>query len=540
MENKIGLRLRDKLLPMFVFPAVVGILTGVLIFVFKIASSFVMHESARSYGLVRENPAYLPLLVLGVSLIGVLSALLLKVAKECRGGGIPTAVASIRGLIPLQWVQGIFVLFGTALLTYLAGVPLGNEGPSVQMGAAVGKGNSRILGKNKSAWERYLMTGGACSGFAIATGAPLSGIMFAVEEAHRRFSVHLFAVASISVIFGTVTQRYLAFFFNVNTKLFDLTITDVMPMRYLWAAIIIGAACGVCSLLFTAAYRAVKKISKTWAGKIPFMAKIVTIFAVTAILGLLSANFIGTGHSLIEEILHGKVIWYAILAAFVVRAVVMICANNEGVTGGIFIPNLAFGAMIASLITEGLIALGLVDGQYYVILIVVGMASFLAASSRTPITAIIFAAEALCIAGNMIPVVFGVMVSYLIAEASGKMSFADTVIESRAEAAHHGKTPLIVDSFMTVQKGSFADGMEIRDILWPSTCAVLSVDKTASHSVQRGEHQIYAGDILHLHYQTYDAESTMQTLIAIMGEQPAEQMREQTHSGSDEHLVPAD
>ena len=527
--------------PYILLSMLVGVLTGVLIFCFKVAASHVIHSSERIYAFVRQNPIYIPLLIGGAVAIGVIASLILKFARECRGGGIPTAVASIRGLIPMKWGQGIFVLFASALLTFLVGVPLGNEGPSVQMGAGVGKGSSHVMGKRKRAWERYLMTGGACAGFAIATGAPLSGIVFAVEEAHRRFSVHLFAVASVSVVFGTITQRYLAFFFGGSTALFDdLTITTVMPMRYLWAAIIVGAACGVCSLLFTAAYRAVKKISKTWAGKIPFMAKIVTIFAVTAILGLLSANFIGTGHSLIEEILHGKVIWYAILAAFVVRAVVMICANNEGVTGGIFIPNLAFGAMIASLITEGLIALGLVDGQYYVILIVVGMASFLAASSRTPITAIIFAAEALCIAGNMIPVVFGVMVSYLIAEVSGKMSFADTVIESRAEAAHHGKTPLIVDSFMTVQKGSFADGMEVRDILWPSTCAVLSVDRTASHSVQQGEHQIYAGDILHLHYQTYDPELTMETLTAILGEQPAEQLREQSHHGSHEHLVPAD
>ena len=519
----------------------VGVLTGVLIFCFKIAASHVIHSSERIYAFVRQNPVYIPLLLGGAIAIGVIAALILKFARECRGGGIPTAVASIRGLIPLKWGQGIFVLFGSALLTYLVGVPLGNEGPSVQMGAGVGKSSSHLTGKRKLAWERYLMTGGACAGFAIATGAPLSGIVFAVEEAHRRFSVRLFAVASVAVVFGTITQRYLVFFFGGSTALFDdLTITTVMPMRYLWAAIIVGAVCGLCSLLFTRAYRTVKRLSKAFMDVVPFMAKIVIIFAVTALLGLVSANFIGTGHSLIEEILHGKVIWYAVLLAFVVRAILMICANNEGVTGGIFIPNLAFGAMIASMIAEGLIALGLVDGQYYVILVVVGMASFLAASSRTPITAVIFATEALCIASNIIPVIFGVTVSYLIAEASGKMSFADTVIESRAEAAHHGKTPLIVDSFMTVQKGAFADGMEIRDILWPSTCAVLSVDRTASHSVQQGEHQIYAGDILHLHYQTYDPELTMQTLTAILGEQPAEQLREQTHSGSDEHLVPAD
>ena len=531
--------IKTKLIPYILFPMIIGILTGILIFLFKIASSYVMHFSQRIYAFVRENPIYLPLLVGGVALIGVISAFVLKRAKECRGGGIPTAVASIRGLIPLKWVQGIFVLFGSALLTYFAGVPLGNEGPSVQMGAAVGEGSSRFSKKNKIAWERYLMTGGACSGFAIATGAPLSGIMFALEEAHRRFSTTLFAVASISVLSGTITQRYLSFFFKVDTTFFDLTISQVLPMKYLWAAIIIGVVCGLSSLLFTKVYRIVKVFSKTKAGKIPFMGKIVIIFAVTAILGFFSANFVGTGHDLIEDILHGKTVWYAILLAFFVRAVLMICANNEGVSGGIFVPNLAFGAMIASLVTDVLVALNLVDGQYYTILVVVGMASFLSASSRTPITAITFAAEALCVASNIIPVIFGVVVSYIIAEVSGKTCFTDAVIEARAEAAHHGKTAVIVDSHLTVQKGSFADGMEIRDILWPPTCAVLSIDKNHSHAFHHSAHEIREGDVLHLHYQTYDPNQTMEMFTAILGDQP-DDSRVRTHCGSDDHLVPLD
>ena len=63
MKVKIGLRLRDKLMPMLVFPAIVGIMTGLLVFVFKLTSSFVMHKSAEIYSQVRENPIYLPLLI---------------------------------------------------------------------------------------------------------------------------------------------------------------------------------------------------------------------------------------------------------------------------------------------------------------------------------------------------------------------------------------------------------------------------------------------------------------------------------------------
>ncbi len=539
MKLKDSSTIKTKLIPYILFPMLIGILTGVLIFLFKISASFVMSWSMKIYTIVRQNPQYLPFLIIGAAVLGIISALILTVAKECRGGGIPTAVASIRGLIPMKWVQGIFALCASALLTYLVGVPLGNEGPSVQMGAAVGKGSSRLSKKNNLAWERYFMTGGACAGFAIVTGAPLSGIMFALEEAHRRFSTTLFSVAAISVLFGTVTYRYLAFFFHVDISFLDLIIAEVLPMRYLWAAIIIGAACGVSSLLLTKFYRAFKEFSKTKAGKIPFITKLMIIFAVTAVLGFFSTNFIGTGHLLIEDILHGKIVWYTVLLAFFVRAVLTVYANHEGVSGGIFVPTLAFGAMIASLVSDALIALHLVDRQYYVILIIVGMASFLSATSRTPITAIAFSAEALCGAGNIIPVVFGVVVSYIIAEISGATSFADTVIESRAEAAHHKKTAVIVDSHWKVRKGSFVDGMEIRDILWPPTCTVLSIDRKYSHSLHHSLHELQEGDLIHLHYQTYNPEETREMLIAILGKQPDDKYA-RTHPGNDDHIVPSD
>lgn len=538
MQAQRASKVTHKLIPYIVFPIMTGILTGFTIFLFKICSSSVMHFSEKVYSFVRGNPIYLPLLVLGAAVIGMIAGVILKFAKECKGGGIPSAVASIRGLLPMHWIQGGFILFGSALLTYLAGVPLGNEGPSVQMGAAVGAGNARLFKKRRWEMERYLMTGGACSGFAIATGAPLAGIVFALEEAHKRFSTAIFMVTSISVLFGTVTYRYLCFFFHINTAFLELSITENLPSRYLWITILIGAACGICSILFTKLYRAVNRISKMRAGKKPFIVKLIIIFAVTALFGFLSSNFIGTGHTLIEAILHGKTVWYALLTVFAVRAVLMICANHEGVSGGMFVPNLAFGAMIASLMADGLIALHLIEAQYYAILIVVGMASFLSASSRTPITAVVFAAEALCVSSNIFPVIFGVAVSYIIAELFDKTCFTETVIESRVEAAHKGRDAIIVYSHMTVQKGSFADGMETRDILWPPTCVVLSIDRKLSHSVHYGMQELREGDVIHLHYQTYDPDQTMKMFTAILGKQP--DVHDEAHLGDDDHIVPLD
>ena len=519
------------------YPAIVGVLTGILIFLFKITSSKVMHISENIYSAVRENPKYLPLLILGVTAIGFGAAFLLKYAKECRGGGIPTAIASIRGLIPMKWLQGLFGLFLSSMFTYIAGVPLGNEGPSVQMGAAAGKATSDIgIRKNKRAWERYMMTGGACSGFAIATGAPISGIIFALEEAHRRFSPAIFMVASISVLTGTITQRVLSSIFNASTSLFHLTIDEVLPLKSIWIPMIIGVVCGLCAILFTHMYNVLKSTGSSSKFKLPFMLRITSIFTTVAILGFFSADFIGSGHSLIDKILERKSIWYIILLAFVIRGALLIFSNTQGVSGGIFIPTLAFGAIIAALVAEIFISTGLISEEYHSILIVVGMTSFLSASSRIPLTALVFAAEALCVTENILSVAVGVIIAYFVAEASGKESYTDTVIETRTETAHKDRLAVIVDTNMTVQPGAFATHMELRDIIWPPTCVILSISK--KHSVMH-EHssRIEEGDTIHLHYRTYDTRATQQALYDILGEQPKDK-NAKIRFGNDHHVTP--
>ena len=541
--HRLGMKMKntkhhiDKNLIAFIaFPAIIGVLSGVFIFAFKRASSYLMHVSADIYGFVRENSAYLPLLLLGAAALGLVSALILKYAKECRGGGIPTAIASIRGLIPLQWVQGVFALFFSSLITYLVGVPLGNEGPSVQMGAAIGKGSSELLGNKKRAYERYLMTSGACSGFAIATGAPLSGIVFAMEELHRKSSVSLIIVAVVSILTGTVTENLLSLWLNVNTSFLDLQISNRLPVSSLWAALVIGVACGLLACCFIYLYKKIGSFSQKALKGVPFTAKIVIIFVTVAILGFFVDGFTGSGHSLIEEIIHDHAVWYIVFACLILRGVVMVAANNEGVSGGLFVPTLAIGAMVAYLLSKSFVALGLIGEEYFAILIIIGMSSFLSASMRTPITATIFCVEALCGFDNIIPIIVGTITAYLVAELSGECSFTDTVIEARAKSVHKDRVPAIVDAHVTVKAGSFAQGKELRELLLPPTLTVLSVDSTNSDA-PRHAGTLHEGDVLHIHYQTYRAKDTMEILSHIFGEQENDE-RTKIHFGSEHHIVP--
>ncbi len=538
MKNDKSTYIKNIIFPCLIFSILTGIFTGILIFLFKAASTHIFNISAYAYSYVRACPALLPCLVLGAAALGLLSASILKHSKNCRGGGIPTSVAILRGLIEFKWLNSIFHLFASALITFLGGVPLGNEGPSVQMGTAVGRGTVRVFARKHKAWDRYIMTGGACGGFAVATGAPLTGIFFAFEEAHRRFSPMLFMTAAMTVVSATSVMRLLCEIFGISPYMFEFNSRSALPLKYLWIAAVIGIICGLAAVLFTKLYAAIGKLLSERLKKLPFTLKIVIIFALVAVFGFFSSGFMGTGHGLIDELIHGNGVWYLLILYFCVRAIFLMLANHAGISGGIFVPTLAFGAMIGALCSKLAIQMGILPAEYYVIPIITGMASFLSASSRTPITATTFALEALSGLSNILPITIGVTIAFLVIETCGITSLHDIVIAQKTETFNEGKISVVVDISVTVARDSFAVGKEVRDILWPPSCTVLSITKA---EISRSAHEagtIDVGDILELHYQTHSPKDTFAAIEAIVGEQKTDKPKEEHTVDENEHIVP--
>ena len=521
---------KNILIPCLVFSTAAGAGTGILIFLFKWAASSVIELSSSVYGAVREHPGYFPLLLLGAGLLGLAASVILRKVPDCRGGGIPTAIAILRGLIPFRWIRSIVFVFASAMLTYLCGVPLGNEGPSVQMGTAVGRG---IVQKHP-AWDRYIMTGGACAGFAAATGSPFTGILFAFEEAHRRFSPMIVLTTATAVLAGSSVMQLLCALTDMEYALFVFPAMPELPLMYFWTALAVGLTVGFAAAVFTVAYRKIRPLVKHTLGRVPFTVKITAIFMLTACVGFVSGDCIGSGHDLVDELMEGHGVWYLLIVWFLVRAFLLLIANNADVTGGLFVPTLAFGAILGALCGDILTTAGILPEDYYSVMVVIGVASFLGSASRTPLMALAFAGEALGGLPNLLPIAIGVTVAYLVVETLGIPAFTDTVIESKAEAAHAGKTPQIVDLHLTVAPDSFVVGKEIRDILWPPTCTVLSVHRNPD--APHDEPGIGGGDRLHVHYQTYDAEATLTTLEALVGEQA--DVRARVHTGDEHHHVP--
>ncbi len=508
--------------PAFIFGSLTGIFTAIVVMLYKVCASLVISFSEQGYAFIREHLYILPVALIVLFGIAWLFAIVYKKNPNLRGGGIPTSIGILRGIITFKWLRNIIGTFFLSLTTFLIGVPLGNEGPSVQMGTAIGRGTVYTMAKKRRAWDRYSMTGGACAGFSTATGAPISGIMFAIEEAHQRISPMIIIVSSVSVMFARITSELLAPILKVDISLFNVDTIISLKIRDIWIPLVIGIFVGLFAVLFLKMYRLIRIFFTKVLAKVPHQYKIFAIFVVTLCLGLVSLSFVSTGHHLIEELFEGKIAIYMLVLILLVRSVLTLSASANSVTGGMFVPILALGALISSILGKIMQSLFDFPNEYYVIILILGITACISSMMKTPLTAIFFAVEALSCYENILYVIIVSAVAFIITEVLGVKSINDTVVDVRVEEQNEGKQSIVIDTFATVQPESFAIGKQIRDIFWPANLFVLSVKHDESRGAEVDEHggkEIREGDILHVRYSTFDEEATIEELHAIVGVQ---------------------
>ena len=143
-----------------------GVLVGIVVAASSRVSFLIEHIFHFVQGVYKEmpgQPLYLLAMLLGYGVIVLIAGRLIRTNRDIKGSGIPQVEAELKGLMTLNWWSVLWKKYILGILAIASGLMLGREGPSIQLGAAGGKGIAKWL-KSSPVEERSLIASGAAAG----------------------------------------------------------------------------------------------------------------------------------------------------------------------------------------------------------------------------------------------------------------------------------------------------------------------------------------------------------------------------------------
>ena len=204
----------------------VGIITGVVIVVYRILASKLAVFFNYLYGYADKNILMIPAVFILLAASAFIVAEFVKKEPMISGSGIPQLEGILSRKLSINRMKVLFYKFVGGVICLGAGLSVGREGPSVQMGGCIGEEFSK-KGKKPDYEEVYLTTCGASAGLSAAFNAPMSGVMFALEEAHKNFSPMILLSAMIASLTADCVAKQ---FFGIIPSL-KFNQLNIMPIK---------------------------------------------------------------------------------------------------------------------------------------------------------------------------------------------------------------------------------------------------------------------------------------------------------------------
>ncbi|MBC6002471.1 ClC family H(+)/Cl(-) exchange transporter [Paeniclostridium sp. NSJ-45] len=432
-------------------------------------------------------------LVFGVLIIsGYLVALMLKKEPMIGGSGIPQVEGILMQKLKGNWFGILINKFVGGLIALGAGLSLGREGPSVQMGASIGEGFAKIF-KRVSVEEKYLITSGASAGLAAAFNAPISGVMFALEEVHKNFSpLVLLSVMSSALMSDFVTKNILGI-----GKSLSFVGVKPMDLKYYWLLIILGIAVGISGVIFNSGILKTQSMFKK--SKLSTEIKVIIPFLITGFIGLTAPILLGGGHELIMSLGNDSITLKMLLLFLFVKFIFTFVCFGSGVPGGIFFPLLVLGSLIGNIF--GIVATNVFDipSMYILNFIILAMAGHFASIVKAPITGIILICEMTGSFDHLLALAIVCVVSYITSDLLKSEPIYESLLHRWIEKDSHKFTPSQVRKSLmevVVQLGCEIDHKQIKDITWPENCLIVSITRGGKEIIPRGNTTLIGGDYL--------------------------------------------
>ena len=388
----------------------------------------------------------------------VIAIIVIHFFPLARGSGVNQTKAALyifNGYIPFRTAVGKFI---TSALAIGTGFSLGPEDPSLQIGACIASAVGRRMKLSRDRM-RLIAPVGAAAGLAAAFNAPISAVLFVIEEVIGRWTAGILGSVVLSAISSVVVVRW----FMGSESLFRIPPVELKRPSELIAYAILGIIGGLASVAFSSGIAYFRPRCRNMAPWTQYLQPAVAGLLIGLIGYLGAPQVMGAGYEYMDQAIHGQFTWQFLAILAGLKIVATLLSFVSGTPGGMFAPTLFIGAMFGAAVGGAEHAifphLAFSPGTYAL----VGMGVLFAGFLRAPMTSVFMVLE---VSGNysiILPVIIANTFAYVISRALQPVAIFDVLtrqdgLELPSMEEQREESVLRVEDAMQPARGPVLEG----------------------------------------------------------------------------------
>ncbi|KAG0240192.1 hypothetical protein BGX31_002181 [Mortierella sp. GBA43] len=383
-------------------------------------------------------------------------------APYAEGSGIPEVKTILGGFVIRHYLglETLAIKTVTLVLSAASGLSLGKEGPLLHIACCIGNVLPRVFPrfKNNEAQMREILSAASSAGISVAFGAPIGGVVFALEEMSYYFSSDTMWHSFFCAMAAAIALKLMDPFRNEKLVVFQVSYDHDWHGFEMIFYVLLGILGGLWGAFYISMNLRLAAFRKTsWLRIFPIY-EVFFVCLLTAVVGYpniftrvqapeLLANLFrecdggANYHGLCDE---GGIALrvFALLSASGVKGILTILTFGLAIPAGIFMPSMVIGALFGralGMLVQSwqvhhpgfwLFASCLPDvpcvtpGSYAM----VGAAAFMGGVTRMTVSLVIIMFELTGALTYVLPIMIVVMTSKWVGDAFGKEGIFDGII----------------------------------------------------------------------------------------------------------------
>ncbi len=414
--------MRDKFIIFFSFKdlelnlvfksLLVGLAAGGVSILYRLILASAENTSFYLYEIIKNNLGYLPVLLLVLVGLGYFVGYLIESDEMIAGSGLPQLKIIIKKYFYLRmpWFNTLVKKFVGGVIAIFAGLSLGRGGPSIHMGTCVAEGIGNKLGKD-SMQRKLLIASGASAGLAATFNAPIAATIFVLEGIFRYISPAILLATALGAVSADFISKKI---FGIK-PIFDFTTTQILPFDNAYLQLILlGVVLGIFGAGFNLALFRMQYFYKHF-NLLSTRTKAIIPFIIAGIIGLTFPLAMGSGFKIIEYLKPETTIKFLMVILMIKFIFFVICLGSD-TPGGIFFPSLIIGATLGSIFGFIMVDNTIFDIIFFNNFIILGMAGYITAVLRTPITGMVLIMEMTGSPQHLFSIILVCIIAYIVSE----------------------------------------------------------------------------------------------------------------------------